>query len=104
MILKDQIRFSDDNYRGHQNGNWSKKEVCKRFNKGKCTAGLSCKYKHKCLECGKFGHGAHTVGRLQAHKQGVRAAVPLHTQMQLPRHHSRQEKNSAVMQVKFVIA
>ena len=30
-----------------------------RFNKGKCTAGLSCKYDHRCLECGKFGHGEH---------------------------------------------
>ena len=42
-------------------GGKTKKEACKRFNRGQCTAGLSCKYKHRCTvpECGKFGHGAH---------------------------------------------
>ena len=39
--------------------NKQKKEACKHFNKGLCTAGLSCKYNQRCLECGNFGHGAH---------------------------------------------
>ena len=39
--------------------NKGRKEICRRFNEGKCTAGLSCKYDHRCLECGKFGHGEH---------------------------------------------
>ena len=39
MILKDRIRTGGDYSRGHSNGNKSRKEACKRFNKGKCTAG-----------------------------------------------------------------
>ena len=42
------------------------KEICRRYNKGKCTNGASCKYQHKCEECGKFGHGAHICRK---HKQ-----------------------------------
>ena len=36
-------------------------EPCRRFNKGRCTFGLSCKFDHRCSvkKCGKFGHGAH---------------------------------------------
>ena len=37
----------------------SRKEICKHFNKGLCTAGHACKYDHRCLECGKFRHGMH---------------------------------------------
>ena len=69
MILKDRIIKPNNNFfqkgnnhrsnGGNHNGN--KKEICKRFNKGKCHMGLSCKYKHRCevQRCGKFGHGAH---------------------------------------------
>ena len=58
MYLEDRINFN------HFNNNRSftpkhKKEICKHFNKGLCSAGKSCKYDHRCLECGKFGHSAH---------------------------------------------
>ena len=54
VYLKDRVtRFMDDKPNG------KKKEICKRFNKGKCTAGYHCNYDHRCLNCGKFGHGAH---------------------------------------------
>ena len=43
---------------GQQHSN-KKKEICKRFNRGQCTRGLRCHYEHRCLECGKFGHGEH---------------------------------------------
>ena len=61
MFLKDRLRAGNDGARAFpgQGNSRRKKEICKRFNKGKCTAGLSCKYDHRCLECGKFGHGAH---------------------------------------------
>ena len=41
----------------------SKKDVCKRFNKGLCSRGRGCRYVHHCLECSKFGHGAHICRR-----------------------------------------
>ena len=59
MLLKDRVVKSNNPF-SKGNGNKYKKEICKRFNKGKCHLGLSCKYKHRCKvpKCGKFGHGA----------------------------------------------
>ena len=37
---------------------------CYRFNRGKCTYGVNCKFEHKCLACGKFGHGTHNCRRI----------------------------------------
>ena len=31
-------------------------DICRRFNKGKCTFGNLCKYEHKCQYCYKYGH------------------------------------------------
>ena len=58
MCLKDRLRTE---YVGRHGQKGGKKEACKQFNRGECTAGLSCKYDHRCmvLERGKFGHGAH---------------------------------------------
>ena len=60
MLLKDRIK-SQENFFHKSGGGKSKKEPCRRFNKGSCTFGLSCKYDHRCAikKCGKFGHGAH---------------------------------------------
>ena len=64
ICLKDRIRFNDNGQKFHaNNGNngqgKSKKEICKRFNRGKCTNGSSCRYNHRCLACGKWVHRAH---------------------------------------------
>ena len=62
MCLKDRIKGMSDDYRSGSSARKNRKgEACKCFNKGKCTAGLSCKYNHRCTvpDCGKFGHGAH---------------------------------------------
>ena len=67
MILKDRLKNDNSVF---QKGNWSNssgknnkrdREPCRRFNKGRCTFGLSCRYDHRCSvpKCGKFGHGAH---------------------------------------------
>ena len=57
MYLKDRLRHEEFN----KNGNKHKKEACKRYNKGLCTAGHNCKYDHRCTmpSCGKYGHGTH---------------------------------------------
>ena len=62
MLLKD--RLKQDNMffqRGPKGGNKGGKEICKCFNRGKCTFGSSCKFDHRCAipKCNKFGHGAH---------------------------------------------
>ena len=36
---------------------------CYKYNRGKCTYGPNCKFEHKCLVCGKFGHGSHNCRR-----------------------------------------
>ena len=57
MILKDRLKHE----LGQNNQRGKKKEICKHFNQGCCTYGLSCRYEHCCSvkKCGKFGHGAH---------------------------------------------
>ena len=69
MFLKDKLRYdsSDVNrtpgngkFRGGNGGNGKEgKDKCKRFNRGKCTYGLSCRYNHRCNFCHKFRHGYH---------------------------------------------
>ena len=58
ICLKD--RFNGQFNSGNSGGSTkNKKEICQRFNKGLCTTGHACKYDHRCLGCGKFGHGVH---------------------------------------------
>ena len=61
VCLIDRITFKSgaENGKGFSGNYGNKKEICKRFNKGKCTQGYRCHYDHRCLNCGKFGHGAH---------------------------------------------
>ena len=57
MCLKDKI--ANPNLSGKPNGKGGKREICKHFNRGQCTAGGRCQFDHRCLGCGKFGHGIH---------------------------------------------
>ena len=65
MRLKDRLRFEVNNNSGmrfsqgsHAGGNQTQKgEACRRFNRGRCNFGQSCKYDHRWTYCGKFGHG-----------------------------------------------
>ena len=41
----------------------TKKDLCWRFNRGKCSYGLNCRFDHRCAICTKFGHGAHICRR-----------------------------------------
>ena len=57
---------SRGNDRRQGNGSSTSKrdrEVCWKFNSGRCTFGLSCKFDHRCALCSKFGHGSHICRR-----------------------------------------
>ena len=41
----------------YQSGGKPRTDYCKRYNKGKCTLGSGCMFKHRCSYCDKFGHG-----------------------------------------------
>ena len=41
-----------------------RRDICFRFNSGKCTYGAKCKFDHRCGICGKYGHGAHNCRKL----------------------------------------
>ena len=61
LRLKDRHEFGDR--RHHSNGSnnqgsGKKRDICFRFNAGKCTYGARCKFDHRCGICGKHGHGA----------------------------------------------
>ena len=60
ICLRDRLRRSDEGTYSSSGGSKRKKgENCHRFNKGKYTAGASCRYDHRCDICGKWGHGTH---------------------------------------------
>ena len=40
------------------NGRSSRRNICWKFNQGRCTYRISCKFEHKCAICNKWGHGA----------------------------------------------
>ena len=35
------------------------RNICYKYNRGRCTYGFNCKFDHKCAICGKWGHGAY---------------------------------------------
>ena len=58
MLLKDRVNRNGEPKQG--GGKFTpKKEICKKFNKGLCNAGMGCSYEHRCFGCNKFGHGVH---------------------------------------------
>ena len=40
------------------------KEVCWKFNKGRCTYGTACKFDHRCTLCNRYGHGLNNCQRM----------------------------------------
>ena len=59
LRLKDRIKFDSpmaQDRGSFGNGNNSG-GGCKRFNRGRCTYGATCKYEHRCFYCSKMGHG-----------------------------------------------
>ena len=61
MFLKDRIV----NFEGRRSGNKYDRDLCFRFNRGKCSYGNKCKFDHRCGICSKFGHGAHNCRKLE---------------------------------------
>ena len=45
-----------------------RRDICFRYNAGKCTYGSRCKFDHRCGICGKHGHGAHNCKRASIDK------------------------------------
>ena len=49
-------------------GQGRRREICFRYNAGKCTYRSRCKFDHRCGICGKHGHGAHICRRASGDK------------------------------------
>ena len=58
-----QASSSNSNNNGSGNNSYNKK-ICFRYNRGKCTFGIRCKFDHRCGICGKSGHGAFNCRRV----------------------------------------
>ena len=66
LCLKDQHEMGNrkHSFGGNaQGGSGRKRDICFRFNAGKCTYGSRCKFDHHCGICGRHGHGAHNCKR-----------------------------------------
>ena len=64
--------YASNNYQARSGGNRAKiSEPCRRFNRGKCNFGPSCKYEHRCSynSCAKFGHAFVNCRKAIADKQ-----------------------------------
>ena len=58
-------------FNNHNNSGGRNKfgEACKRYNRGHCKFGQSCRYEHKCSYCGKYGHMVLNCCKLIADKE-----------------------------------
>ena len=81
MCLKEKTNYNNNRGNNHNHHPRSKKEICQHFNRGLCTAGKNCKYDHRCLECGKFGHGAHICSNKKG--QSVPSSTPASSSSQV---------------------
>ena len=59
LRLKDRIIRHENNNRTFNDSSKSSPGSghCRRFNRGKCSYGHTCKYEHRCYYCNKVGHG-----------------------------------------------
>ena len=57
------------NTQGNRAGNNLKTEPCRRFNRGKCGYGPSCRYEHRCSYCFKTGHSILNCRKLAADRE-----------------------------------
>ena len=64
---------STNNYNNHNHNhnknNTSNGGECRRYNRGRCSFGNTCRYEHKCLYCHKFGHAILTCRKLIADRE-----------------------------------
>ena len=84
LRLKDRLRYNNYEHRGgnhatmhqhKQDDEWG--NLCKRYNRGHCTFGASCRFEHRCKYCKKFGHGMHVCRKLKQDKvNGTYRASP----------------------------
>ena len=61
--LKDKIKFA-----GNSTPRSDRKDLCKRYNRGECTAGMECRYDHRCSYYFKFGHLVIHCRKLRHHR------------------------------------
>ena len=73
MRLRDRLKYHDQNGQvggGADKGKVNPKDFCCRFNKGRCTFGLKCRYPHRCSYCLKHGHRLFNCRKLiEDHKE-----------------------------------
>ena len=72
LRLKDRLRYDNPmtpDHRGNGSGNGNGNGGgCRRFNRGKCSYGTTCKYEHRCFFCGRVGHGVIVCRQLRTER------------------------------------
>ena len=86
MRLKDKLSRFDNvsggktsgrHHGGHRNGDNTNDDrgtevsnICRSYNRGRCSFGRTCRYDHRCSYCFKFGHAIINCRKLAADKNG----------------------------------
>ena len=60
--LKDRHRGGGEGHVGEHKKS-KRRDICFRYNRGKCSYGDKCKFEHKCGICNRYGHGAYNCRR-----------------------------------------
>ena len=89
--LKDRLRTNNGNGAGFtsgRNGSKGRKDICWRYNNGKCTYGSTCKFDHKCSVCLHFGHGMYNCRRANGGSKTESQRDKYYN-----KHHDREDRN-----------
>ena len=70
MRLNDRIRRDGTGPSSSGGQRATRKEPCRRFQRGNCSYGINCIYDHRCNICNKWGHGAHICRRRSGYNEG----------------------------------
>ena len=81
--LRERLHLNHNNNTPGANKNYKSRlgEVCRRYNRGRCSYSTSCRYEHRCSFCNKFGHPLIHCRRAQNDRDGDKDKTSMNSQV-----------------------